>query len=173
LVSENDAQALDELRRRLDAFVASFSHPRERRIAYGNLRHEYSEWGSGPNHTTDVAVVYETPGGSTTQLSITYDHGTGEFSYLNGDSHERTVSRNPDDPLHMVAEEVRSIPDRRLERLQAQIESWYGEGKCQREMFAEMNKLLQSNFLGGSITQRELKLGIKHAIDLRRTPGPA
>jgi hypothetical protein len=55
-----------------------------------------------------------------------------------------------------------------MRSLQEQIESWYEEGKCQRELFAEMNKLLQSDFLGGSITQRELKLGIKHAIELRR-----
>lgn len=163
---------LDDFQRRLDAFVGSFAHPRERRIAYGNLRHEYSNWRFGSEHTTDAAVIYETPGGSTSQVSVTYDHNTGEFSYLNGDLNEKVVTRDSDDPLHMIAEVVRAIPERRLERLKMQVEGWYGEGKCQREMFAEMNKLLQSNFLGGSITQRELKLGIKHAIDLRRASEP-
>ncbi len=169
LMSETASGAFDDFRRRLDAFLDSFGHPRERRIAYGNLRHEYSDWQCGPEHTTDVAVIYETPGGSTMQVNVTYDHHTGEFSYLNGDFNEKVVTHSEDDPLHMVAEVVRGIPDRRVERLRAQVEIWYDEGKCQREMFVAMNKLLQSNFLGGSITQRELKLGIKHAIDLRRT----
>jgi hypothetical protein len=172
-VSETIPAALDDFRRRLDAFVDSFSHPRERRIAYGNLRHEYSTCQFGREHTTDVAVIYETPGGSTMQVTVTYDHGAAEFSYLDGDSNGKVVTRNSDDPLHMIAEAVRAIPERRLQRLKTQVEGWYGEGKCQREMFAEMNKLLQSNFLGGSITQRELKLGIKHAIHLRRTSEPA
>ena len=70
----------------------------------------------------------------------------------------------------MIAQEVRGIPERRLQRLHAQIESWCGEGMGQSAVFAEMNKLLQSDFLGGSITQRELKLGIMHAIELRRQP---
>lgn len=170
-MSETAPDAFEEFRRRLDAFISSFAHPRERRIAYGNLRHEYSGWEAETAHTTETAVIYETPGGSTTQIGVTYDHRTGDFSYLNADLNERTVTRRPDDPLHMIAEEVRAIPERRLERLRAQIASWYDEGKCQREMFAEMNKLLQSNFLGGSITQKELKFGIKHAIDLRRAGG--
>jgi hypothetical protein len=169
LVSEFAPSTFDEFRRRLDAFLGTFGHPPERRRAYGNLRHEYSEWDTDAEHTTNVAVIYETPGGSTTQVGVTYDHRTGDYSYLNGDLSEPIVTRNPDQPLHMIADEVRSIPDRRLQRLRRQIEGWYGEGKCQREMFAEMNKLLQSNFLGGSITQRELKLGIMHAIDLRRS----
>ena len=70
----------------------------------------------------------------------------------------------------MIANEVRAIPQRRIRSLQEQIEGWCEEGKCQRELFAEMNKLLQSDFIGGSITQRELKLGIKHALELRRDP---
>ncbi len=170
---QTDIDPFSAFKQRLDKFVDSFARPRERRIAYGNLRHEYSDWGEGDEQTTNVALIYETPGGSTTQLNVTYDHGTGEFSFLSPDGAQRVATRDPGGPLQMIVGEVRTIPQRRMQSLQEQIEGWCDEGKCQRELFAEMNKLLQSDFLGGSITQRELKLGIKHAIELRRHAGPA
>jgi len=169
-VSSADPQALAEFRQKLDELVDSVNHPRERRIAYGNLRHEYSDWGSGEERSTNVAVIYETPGGSTVQINIT--HEQGEFSYLDPVSGDKIATADPRTPLQMIAHEVREIPERRLARLRQQVESWCAEGLCQRDMFAEMNKLLQSDFLGGSITQRELKLGIKHAIDMRRAAEP-
>ena len=165
-MSSVDPQPLASFRERLDELVNSVNHPRERRIAYGNLRHEYSEWGSGDAKSTNVAVIYETPGGSTVQINVTYENGA--FCYLSPDGGERVSTPDPNATLQMIAHEIREIPERRLSRLRQQIESWCEQGLCQRDMFAEMNKLLQSDFLGGSITQRELKLGIKHAIDIRR-----
>jgi hypothetical protein len=170
-VSSVDPQPLAEFRQKLDELVDSVNHPRERRIAYGNLRHEYSEWGSGDETSTNVAVIYETPGGSTVQINVT--HEDGEFSYLDPSDGSRIATTDPHPPLQMIAHEVREIPERRLARLREQVESWCAQGLCQRDMFAEMNKLLQSDFLGGSITQRELKLGIKHAIDMRRAAEPS
>jgi hypothetical protein len=170
LVSQVGAQPLSTFKQRLDKFVESFARPRERRIAYGNLRHEYSEWGEGNDGQTNVALIYETPGGSTTQINVTFDHGTGEFNYLSPEGAQKVTTHDPNQPLQMIVGEVRAIPQRRMQSLQAQIENWCEEGKCQRELFAEMNRLLQSDFLGGSITQRELRLGIKHAIELQRGP---
>jgi hypothetical protein len=170
-VPSADPQTLAEFRQKLDDLVDSVSHPRERRIAYGNLRHEYSDWGSGDEASTNVAVIYETPGGSTVQINVTFEHG--EFSYLDPHDGEKITVTDPHTPLQMIAHEVRDIPERRLARLREQIDTWCAEGLCQRDMFAEMNKLLQSDFLGGSITQRELKLGIKHAIDMRRAAEPS
>ena len=169
-MSSVDPQPLAEFRQKLDELVDSVSHPRERRIAYGNLRHEYSDWGSGDEASTNVAVIYETPGGSTVQINVTYEQGA--FSYLDPEDGHKIAAPDPHVPLQMIAREVREIPERRLTRLRAQVESWCAQGLCQRDMFAEMNKLLQSDFLGGSITQRELKLGIKHAIDMRRAVEP-
>lgn len=160
------ATPLDEFKQRLDDLVNSVNHPRERRIAYGNLRHEYSDWGSGDNRSTNIAVIYETPGGSTVQINVTYEHGV--FSFLDPETGERITTPDPSVPLRMIAQQVREIPERRLARLKQQIEAWCEQGLRQRDMFAEMNKLLQSDFLGGSITQRELRLGIKHAIDIQR-----
>jgi hypothetical protein len=165
-VSSVDLQPLEVFRQRLDELVDSVNHPRERRIAYGNLRHEYSEWGSGNDKSTNIALIYETPGGSTVQINVTFENG--QFAYLNPAGGEKIAASDPNVALQMIAREVREIPERRLSRLKQQVEAWCEQGLCQRDMFAEMNKLLQSDFLGGSITQRELKLGIKHAIELRR-----
>ena len=170
-MSSVDPQPLAAFRERLDELVSSVNHPRERRIAYGNLRHEYSDWGSGDAKSTNVALIYETPGGSTVQINVTYEDGL--FSYLSTDGGDKVATPDPNTTLQMIAHEVREIPERRLTRLRQQIESWCEQGLCQRDMFAEMNKLLQSDFLGGSITQRELKLGIKHAIDIRRAAEPS
>ncbi len=169
-MSSADPQPLAEFRQKLDELVNSVSHPRERRIAYGNLRHEYSDWGSGAERSTNVAVIYETPGGSTVQINVI--HENGEFWYLDPRNGAKVAAADPHVPLQMIAREVREIPERRLTRLREQVEAWCAQGLCQRDMFAEMNKLLQSDFLGGSITQRELKLGIKHAIDMRRAVEP-
>ena len=161
-----DPEPLAEFKRRLNGLVSALDHPSERRIAYGNLRHEYSDWGTGSGKSTNIAVIYETPGGSTVQINVCYEKG--EFAFLSPDGGEPVASADPDTPLQMITQEVREIPQRRVDRLRQQIEAWCEQGLCQRAMLAEMNKLLQSDFLGGSITQRELKLGIKHAIELRR-----
>ena len=63
----------DEFKERLDSIISGYQRPEERRIAYGNLRHEYSEYSRDGNTTVNIAVIYETPGGSTTQINITYD----------------------------------------------------------------------------------------------------
>lgn len=170
MVAQNGVDPLVDFKERLDRFVESFSHSgergRERRIAYGNLRHEYSDWTDGGETSTNVAVIYETPGGSTVQINVTYE--SGKFTFLDPVSEERVTATDPGAPLQMIANEVRQIPDRRMERLRQQVEEWCNDGMCNRELFAELNKVLQSDFLGGAMTQRELRLGIKHAMSLRR-----
>ncbi|MGQ9732393.1 MAG: hypothetical protein ACUVX8_14125 [Candidatus Zipacnadales bacterium] len=164
-MSVAEQEPLASFKTRLDKLVSSVTRSREQRIAYGNLRHEYSYWEVDGQCSTNIALIYETPGGSTVQINVTYENG--QFSYLTPDGADRVTTSDPNLPLHMIAQEIRSIPERRLQRLHRQIESWYEEGMEQSAVFAEMNKLLQSDFLGGSITQRELKLGIMHAIELR------
>lgn len=165
-MAQTAVEPLVEFKDRLDKFIGSFTHSRERRIAYGNLRHEYSDWSSDGEASTNVAVIYETPGGSTVQINVTYEHG--QFWYLHPRTEEKVTTSHPDKPLQMIAEEVKRIPERRLTRLRGQIEAWCDKGMDNRTLFAELNKILQSDFLGGAMTQRELKLGIKHAMGLRR-----
>jgi len=148
----------------LEALVASCQRPAERRIAYGNLREEVSENRSDGSVIKNAAIVYETPGGSTTQINVSYDTKSGIFSYLSDDLRETISSRDPREVLEMVMEHTRRIPEKRMAALRAQIDSWLAEGKTKREMFAEMNKLLQAEFLGGRISTEELKAGIQHIV---------
>ena len=41
---------------------------------------------------------------------------------------------------------------------------WVGEGKTRSHVFAELNRLLQAEFLGGRINTTELKQAIQYAI---------
>src|SRR5713226_5323182 len=69
-----------------DEFMAGLRElisPFARKVEYGNLRSQASDWdtGDGPR-ITNVAIVYETPGGSTDQINISFDHGSSRFSVL-------------------------------------------------------------------------------------------
>ena len=119
---------------------------------------------------TNIAVIYETPGGSTCQVNVEYDHQSAEFSFL-GDALETTVVTNePQQVLAMVDSHVRSIPRRRLQQLHKQIDSWVAEGKTRSQLFGEFNKLLQTEFLGGRISTSELKEGIRYTLDHFASP---
>ncbi|MCD6361614.1 MAG: hypothetical protein J7M38_12225, partial [Armatimonadetes bacterium] len=118
--------------------------------------------GNGKVH--NAAVVYETPGGSTTQINVTYDEQTGTFSYLSEDLEHTVVSDDPHEVMKMIRAHADRIPEKRLEALYNQIDAWMAEGKTRREMFSEMNKLLQTEFLGGRIANEELKAGIQHIV---------
>ncbi len=164
-MSDSTLEALRLFGAQLDALIDSVAHPDERRIAHGNLRSEMSDWHDGNGKVTNIALVYETPGGSTAQLNLSFSHESGEFTYLGDDLREPVVTTEPEAALQRVAREVRAIPARREERLKASVTLWHKEG---REVIAELNKLLQSEFLGGRITIRELQLGLRHATEVRR-----
>src|SRR6266700_4015669 len=69
-----------------DEFMAGLREtisPYAGKVEYGNLRSQASDWdtGEGPR-ITNVAIVYETPGGSTDQINVSLDHRRGCFSVL-------------------------------------------------------------------------------------------
>lgn len=154
---------LEWFKERLNTAVRNCCSNSERRIGHGNLRHEYSQWrrGEGP---TNVAIIYETPGGSTTQINITYDPDTRTFSYLSADLESKVECQDPAEVLQMVEEHVRAIPEKRQRQLQQQIDLWVQQGMSRSELFAQLNKLLQTEFLGGRINTGELQQGIRYAI---------
>jgi hypothetical protein len=158
------AQPLDWLREHLDAAIRSYCDNPERRIGHGNLRHEYSQWRKQSESPTNIAIVYETPGGSTTQINITYDPATQTFSYLDHDLESRVESHDPGQVLHMIQEHVGDIPEKRQRQLQATIDLWVSQGMSRSELFGQLNRLLQAEFLGGRITTGELQKGIQYAI---------
>jgi hypothetical protein len=163
-LSGNEDTRFAAFERELGALVESCQHPVERRIRYGNLRSEISENRSDGTVVTNAAVVYETPGGSTTQINVSYHEKSKTFTFLSEDLQNTVSSRDPEPVVQMIREHTEAIPDKRLAALRAQIDGWMAEGKSRRELFGEMNKLLQTEFLGGRITNEELKAGIQHIV---------
>ncbi len=155
---------LEEFKERLDSIVAAYQRSEERRIGYGNLRHEYSEYSKDGKTTVNIAVIYETPGGSTTQLNISFDKRAATYSYLDRDLETHITSDDPDQVIATIEEAVEEIPAKRSRQLFNQIDSWMDMGKGRHEIFGELNKLLQTEFLGGRINTNELKEGIQHVV---------
>lgn len=160
----NVQDAFAELKDKLDRLIISCQQPEERRIGYGNIRHEYCEWCREDEQDTNVAVIYETPGGSTTQLNFSYNHLTGEFSYLATDLESTIYTTDPQQVLAYIEDHMRQIPGKRLVQIEKTIDDWMSQGKGRSEIFAELNKMLQTEFLGGRVNNNELKHGIQHLV---------
>ena len=163
-MSSDTVSPLAWLEEHLDAAIASCCTNPERRIGHGNLRHEVSQWRRGAEGPTNIAVVYETPGGSTTQLNVSWDPETQTFSYLSHDLEGKIECTDPREVLHMIQQHVQTIPEKRQRQLQQQIDLWVDQGMSRSELFMQLNRLLQAEFLGGRITNGELHLGIQYAI---------
>jgi hypothetical protein len=160
-VAGNGQDLLETLEEELEQLIHERTHPAEKRIRFGNLRSEISR---DNGDVANAAVVYETPGGSTTQINIVYDPEEQTFSYLSEDLDDTVISEDPHEVVQMVARHADSIPDKRMNALKKTIDIWLQEGKSRSEMFSEMNKLLQNEFLGGKITNDELKAGIQYIV---------
>jgi hypothetical protein len=160
-VAGNGQDLLETFEEELEELIQSRTHPAEKRIRFGNLRSEISR---DNGDVANAAVVYETPGGSTTQINIVYDTEEQTFSYLSDDLDETVVSDDPHEVVEMVQRHADSIPEKRMNALRNTIDIWLQEGKSRSEMFSEMNKLLQNEFLGGKITNDELKAGIQYIV---------
>lgn len=166
-MADRSNESLVWLQRELDRRIAFYQSPPERRVGHGNLRHEYSSWKQDDDPVTNIAVIYETPGGSTTQLNVTYEHRDGTFHYLDSDLRDIVVTTDPKEALAALVRHVDTIPAKRLAQVDRQVETWMGQGKSKREVFGELNKLFQAEFLGGRLSTSELKAGIQHAIKLK------
>jgi hypothetical protein len=138
----------------------------QHKVSYGNLRAEKTEWTDAGCRVSNLAIVYEVPGGSTNQINVCFGHDDGNFSYVNPVNHDEVSTRDGNEVLAMVESLIHQIPDARQQRLREDIERWFGEGRSHHEMFNEINKLLQLDFKGGSITHQELKYGINYIIEL-------
>lgn len=159
-----DRDAFQILKEKLDKVIIACQQPEERRIGYGNIRHEYCEWCREDEKDTNIAVIYETPGGSTTQINVSYNHTSGEFNYLDEDLESTIITHDPNQVLQYIEDHMRQIPGKRLVQIEKTIDSWVLQGKGRSEIFAELNKLLQTEFLGGRVNNNELKHGIQHLV---------
>lgn len=161
---------LERVKTGVEHLINSCTMVEEQRIGYGNLRCECSDWAREEQTITNIAVIYETPGGSTCQVNVEYDHQSAEFSFLGDELETTVVTDEPQQVLAMVDSHVRAIPRRRVQQLHKQIDSWVAEGKTRSQLFGEFNKLLQAEFLGGRISTNELKQGIQYTLSHFSSP---
>jgi hypothetical protein len=151
----------DRLRQEIAPFVGQ--------IEYGNLRSRISVWeGVDGGRVTNVALVYETPGGSTDQINVSFDHGAGLFSII--DEREQ-VTEDVDEVLEYVHPRVAHIPGKRRESLEAEIRRQFDSGIGRAGLFGHITRLLQSDFKGGAITHQELQQAMRFAIQYSRGDG--
>lgn len=134
---------------------------RDRSIGYGNVRFQY--WPDGER--INVGLIYETPGGSTNQISIEYRPETKDFSLPNVSEHTDVTSADQAEVLAVVREHIEGIPDKRIERLTAYIDSWVEEGLDRAAIFDRLNQLIFQDLKGGRITHTELAHGCRYAIE--------
>jgi len=145
----------------LERLLADYKY----RVGYGNLRAQRSQW-DRDGEVINFALVYELPGGSTSQVNIEYHSGEDCFRFLAPESTEEQCSREAEAVLSMVRDTIARIPARRMQRLREDINRWFGQGKSSHDMFLEINKLLQTDFKGGSLTHQELKAGVNYILEL-------
>ena len=80
------------------------------RPEYGNLRMRVSEWDSGNGEPhLNIALVYETPEGSTDQINIGYDREQQLFELVDAVEGEITTA-SVSEVLEAVRSRVRGIP---------------------------------------------------------------
>src|SRR5262249_38208552 len=112
---------LQERYRHFEARLRELLQPYARRIEYGNLRSQPSEWESPDAHKiTNFAIVYETPGGSTDQINIAFDHQTGQFTLLD-ESLGEVETESVDIVIENIRPRVAGIPDKRREFLRDEV----------------------------------------------------
>jgi hypothetical protein len=136
------------------------------KLEYGNLRRQDSSWGEGDEKVTNVALVYETPGGSTDQINVTCHHGPGYFVLLDTNTHEETTLSDVEELMGRIEPQIQAIPERRLDRLRDDVNRWIAQGLNRMAISQELNKYhhSQTEFKGGSITPQELAAALKFAI---------
>ena len=155
-------EKIQQWKQQIEEHLAPFAH----KIPYGNLRFAFTDALLGEAPATNLAMVYEVPGGSTNQINVIARHDAEEFHYLSPDDHEERITYDPEEVTGMLEQVARSVPELRRERLREEIQRWFGEGRSRQEMFVEINKLLQMDFKGGSITHHELKESINYILEL-------
>lgn len=154
------SQPLEVLKKLIRDQMAPFAG----RVEYGNLRLNVSEWDSANGDTTtNIALVYETPGGSTDQINISYNHATGDLSLI--DAHEgEIVTRDEATVVQAVVGRIRIIPLKRQETLQAEVRRLIDDGGSTTGVIGHLNRCLSSEFRGGTLTHLELRDAMTYAV---------
>ncbi len=155
------SECLGSLCSRLQECIAPYAG----RVDYGNLRSKVSEWDCGDGGAiTNVALVYETPGGSTDQINITFYHHNGTFALVDAFEGEVTTCC-VDEVIQSVTPRIQGIPEKRRETLFAEIRRQVdGGSSTPGGLFGHLNRIIQSEFKGGTITHLELRDAMTYAV---------
>jgi hypothetical protein len=147
--------------------------PFARRIEYGNLRSQPSEWQTAEGgKITNVAIVYETPGGSTDQINVSYDHLRGCFTLLD-ESLGEVETDSVDTVLDNVRPRIAGIPEKRREHLRSEVRREIDAGMSRMALVGHLNRLLTSEFRGGTITHLELRDAMTFAVSYSKGQPPS
>ncbi|MBI3920337.1 MAG: hypothetical protein HY318_02875 [Armatimonadetes bacterium] len=152
---------LNELQSRLE--------PMEGNIEYGNLRKQVSDWEDEKGKITNLAVIYETPGGSTNQINVSIHHAPPSFWLLNEAASTEEEIQDPSEVLDRLEKQANAIPEKRRTRLRSDIETWCSNGRTQAEIFTALKDLLHTEFRGARITQEELNEATRFTIEMMRS----
>jgi hypothetical protein len=150
-----------------DSFMAGLRamiSPYAGKVEYGNLRSQSSDWdtGAGPR-ITNIAIVYETPGGSTDQVNVSFDHSSARFSVLDDEGREFETG-SPDEALTCIAPRIRGIPEKRLAHLRDEIRRQMDTGIAPAGVVGHLNRLMNSELRGGTITHLEMRDAMTFAV---------
>jgi hypothetical protein len=150
-----------------DSFMAGLRamiSPYAGKVEYGNLRSQSSDWdtGAGPR-ITNIAIVYETPGGSTDQINVSFDHSSARFSVLDDEGREFETG-SPDEALTCIAPRIRGIPEKRLAHLRDEIRRQMDTGIAPAGVVGHLNRLMNSELRGGTITHLEMRDAMTFAV---------
>jgi hypothetical protein len=159
-----------------DSFMAGLRDligPHAGKIEYGNLRSHASDWdtGEGPR-ITNVAIVYETPGGSTDQINVSFDHGRACFSVLQDDGAEYETAA-PEEVLACIQPRILGIPQKRIAHLTDEIKRQMDSGTAPAGVVGHLNRLMNSELRGGTITHLEMRDAMTFAVQYARNSLPA
>jgi len=151
---------LDTLCSRIQESIAQYAG----RIEYGNLRSRIDKWDCGGGEpTTNIAIVYETPGGSTDQINITFYHDCGSCGLVDEQQGEFNTT-DLDSVISTILSRVCSIPEKRRETLLAEIRRQIDSGSNHAGLFGHLNRMMRSDFVGGTITHIEMRDAMTFAV---------
>lgn len=159
-----------------DSFTAGLRGliaPYAGKVEYGNLRSQASDWEIGDTvRITNVAIVYETPGGSTDQINVSFDHSRGCFSVLDDEGAECETAA-PEAVLACIRPRVLGIPAKRLAHLRDEIKRQMDTGIPPAGVVGHLNRLMNSELRGGTITHLEMRDAMTFAVQYARNSLPA
>jgi hypothetical protein len=142
------------------------------KIDYGNLRAQASEWeATDGSKVTNIAVVYETPGGSTDQINVSFDHHRLRIHVLDERGEERETP-HPEEALACIRPVIVAIPVKRAAHLRQEIQRQMDAGASTAGVVGHLNRLLNSELRGGTITHLEMRDAMTFAVQYAKGRQP-